>query len=121
MSSLTPSLNERLKEAVKHFWTARETQAEKHRATSEERDRGRRSAVTGGKQMDGFASLVRDLLIECGFTRLVPERLYVSAYLLLSGEAEGVAVGYKEPSAELSFRNLATSLLARAIACVKTQ
>jgi hypothetical protein len=68
MSSLTPSLDERLKEAVKHYWTSRETQAEKHGATSEERDRGRRSAVTGGKQMDGFVNLVRDLLIECGFT-----------------------------------------------------
>jgi hypothetical protein len=30
----------------------------------ENRDRGSRSAVTGGKQMDGFIRLVRDLLIE---------------------------------------------------------
>jgi len=30
------------------------------------RDAGNRTAVTGGKQMDGFVELVRDFLVECG-------------------------------------------------------
>ncbi len=38
-----------LQKAVKHFWKTR-------------------TAVTGGKQMDGFVELVRDLLIEAGLT-----------------------------------------------------
>ncbi len=29
------------------------------------RDAGNRTAVTGGKQLDGFVELVRDFLIEC--------------------------------------------------------
>jgi len=38
--------------------------------SAEDRDRGARGAVTGGKQMDGFIRLVRDLLIAAR----VPER-----------------------------------------------
>ncbi len=49
-----------LREAVRHFWGTRQQQSTGQRGT---RDRGTRSAVTGGKQMDGFISVVRDLLI----------------------------------------------------------
>jgi hypothetical protein len=54
-------------------------------------------------------------------TKLVRERLYDSACLLLSERKPGQKSGaYTEPSAELSFQNLAASLLAKAIAHAKT-
>ncbi len=52
-----------LREAVRHFWRTRTDQSAKQTGT-DDRDRGSRSAVTGGKQMDGFVRLVRNLLIE---------------------------------------------------------
>jgi hypothetical protein len=55
-------LDVRLREAVRHFWRTRQSQSTRQ-AESEDRDRGGRSAVTGGKQMDGFVRLVRELLI----------------------------------------------------------
>lgn len=60
-------LEQRLKNAVRHFWTVRQTQAARQGTTKETgRDRGGRSAVTGGKQMDGFVRLVHELLVEAG-------------------------------------------------------
>ncbi len=59
----TDALEGRVSEAVRHFWTTRDTQSASQGKT-DDRDRGARSAVTGGKQMDGFVRLVRQLLIE---------------------------------------------------------
>src|SRR5437660_2732833 len=50
-----------LRAAVRHFWRTREDQSTRQGETAD-RDRGARGAVTGGKQMDGFVRLVRDLL-----------------------------------------------------------
>jgi len=63
---MNPELDERLKRAIVHFWTSRETQAQRQGAKTGIRDAGARSAVTGGSQMDGFVELVRDLLEESG-------------------------------------------------------
>lgn len=62
------STDERLSEAVRHFWRVRRRQAraQKTRGAS---DTGNRSAVTGGAHMDGFADLLTDLLVECGLPR----------------------------------------------------
>jgi hypothetical protein len=51
-----------LRDAVRHFWYTRQQQSTRQ-GHAEDRDRGARGAVTGGKQMDGFIRLVRDLLI----------------------------------------------------------
>jgi hypothetical protein len=51
-----------LREAVRHFWLTRQNQSTRQ-AHEADRDRGSRSAVTGGKQMDGFIRLVRNLLL----------------------------------------------------------
>ena len=64
--SLAPDWEQRLREAVKHFWLTRGNQAKRQGAKSGSRDAGNRTAVTGGKQMDGFVELVRDFLVECG-------------------------------------------------------
>lgn len=55
------NLNDKVKEAVKFFWTTRIKQAEQQ-ATSGKTDQGARSAVTGGKQMDGFVDLLKYLV-----------------------------------------------------------
>ena len=52
----------RLCKAIRHFWSTRLQQSTRQ-GDGDDRDRGGRSAVTGGKQMDGFVQLVRDLLI----------------------------------------------------------
>jgi hypothetical protein len=60
-------LDQKLREAIRHFWTTRETQAEKQGAKTGSRDSGLRTAVTGGRQMDGFIGLVRESLCAKGF------------------------------------------------------
>jgi hypothetical protein len=50
-----------LRDAVRHFWRTRQTQSTRQ-GEAPDRDRGARGAVTGGKQMDGFVRLVRELL-----------------------------------------------------------
>jgi hypothetical protein len=67
--SLNPELKIRLRDAIKHFWSTRETQAQKQGAKTGSRDAGARTAVTGGRQMDGFVSLVREFLSEHGLPR----------------------------------------------------
>lgn len=58
-----------------------------------------------------------DLLL----TRLIRERLYNGACLLLSDSVTGSEGGYKEPNEELSFGRFATSLIAHAVAHVKAK
>jgi len=53
-------------------------------------------------------------------TKLVRERLYDGACLLLSNRSRGARGEYKEPAPELSFRSFASSLLAHAMAFAKT-
>src|ERR1700683_1188316 len=67
--SLSPQIQKRLRAAVKHFWTTRETQAQKQGTLSGSKDAGFRSAVTGGAQMNGFINLVRELLCESGLPK----------------------------------------------------
>ena len=57
---------ERVAQAVKHFWITRNKQAEKQGQVTGQRDAGLRTAVTGGKHLDEFVTLCRELLIESG-------------------------------------------------------
>jgi hypothetical protein len=63
---LDPGLEQRVRTAVRHFWSTRETQALKQGTASGGKDAGDRAAVTGGAQMNGFINLVRDLLWDSG-------------------------------------------------------
>ncbi len=67
--ALDRELEKRLRGAVQHFWTTRDSQSEKQGAKTGARDAGSRTAVTGGRQMDGFVSLVRDYLCESGLPK----------------------------------------------------
>ena len=51
--------------AIKHFWATRTSQKQKQRKKGAT-DQGRRGAVTGGGQLDGFVELTRALLIKNG-------------------------------------------------------
>lgn len=64
--SLELRWEKRLRDAIKHFWSTRGNQSLRQGAKSGARDAGNRTAVTGGKQMDGFVGVVRDFLIDCG-------------------------------------------------------
>jgi len=67
--ALNLDLENRLCQAIKHFWKTREKQARKQGSKTGSRDSGARTAVTGGRQMDGFVSLVRDYLYENGLPK----------------------------------------------------
>jgi len=67
--ALSPDLEKRLRKAIKHFWTTRAAQAKKQGSKTGAKDAGARTAVTGGRQMDGFVSLVRDFLCENGLPK----------------------------------------------------
>lgn len=64
--SLQPYWRDRLSEAIRHFWKTRQKQADLQGTRSGTRDSGSRTAVTGGKQLDGFVELLRDVLVEAG-------------------------------------------------------
>ena len=60
--ALHPDFDRELRRAIRHFWLTRRKQARKQGGRSDSRDAGDRTAVTGGRQMDGFIDLVRDHL-----------------------------------------------------------
>jgi len=76
-----------LKEAIKFFWKTREDQ----RRHTKIADTGSRSEVTGGKQMNGFADLMRKITLDAG----VPsENIYTK---------ENELPGYFRPTKEWDF------------------
>lgn len=66
---LAPRWQSQLEEAVRYFWATREKQSAAQGTKTGQRDAGLRTAVTGGKQMNGFVELVRDFLEESGIQR----------------------------------------------------
>ena len=60
------SIETELRKAVRHFWRTRWKQAKNQGVKTGARDAGERTAVTGGHQMDGFITLVRDYLCSNG-------------------------------------------------------
>lgn len=62
-------VEERVGEAIKLFWLTRDKQSETQGGDTGIKDAGLRAAVTGGKHLDGFTEICRDLFIEGG----VPE------------------------------------------------
>lgn len=77
----TRALHRKVKDAVKNFWATRDGQATRQSLTGR-RDQGARGAVTGGKQMDGFVNLIRQLIVDCG---LSADCIHTSSLLELPG------------------------------------
>lgn len=67
--ALQSDFDKDLRRAISHFWSTRKQQAKKQGAKTGSRDAGARTAVTGGRQMDGFVNLVRDHLAANGIPR----------------------------------------------------
>jgi hypothetical protein len=59
-------LTKAVQAAVRHFWQTRARQSKAQGAKSGDWDRGARSAVTGGAHLDGFADLIRKLVVDSG-------------------------------------------------------
>lgn len=68
MATSRNDLTQAVQAAVRHFWQTRERQASAQGAKSGNRDRGARSAVTGGAHLDGFAELIRTLVVNAGIS-----------------------------------------------------
>lgn len=81
MLPIPKNLPERIAAAVTHFWSTREEQAKKQQSKGQV-DQGARGAVTGGAQMDGFVTLVTEILVEAGVHE---SAIFHSAYLELPG------------------------------------
>lgn len=62
---LTKNLNHRTARAVALYWVTRSAQRQRQEKSGKA-DQGLRSAVTGGKQMDGFIDLFSELVIQAG-------------------------------------------------------
>jgi Restriction endonuclease XhoI len=67
--ALHPDIEKDLRRAIRHFWSTRQKQAKKQGSKSGARDAGSRTAVTGGRQMDGFINLVRGYLCSNGLPK----------------------------------------------------
>jgi len=65
MSINLDNIQNRVSQAVKHFWQTRRLQSEKQKSAGHS-DQGSRSAVTDGAQMDGFIDLLTRLICEAG-------------------------------------------------------
>ena len=59
-------LENRVGEAIKLFWLTRDKQSQDQGIKTGRKDAGLRAAVTGGKHLDGFTQICRDLFIESG-------------------------------------------------------
>ena len=69
MPDAPADLKKQLRKAIAHFWSVRGNQAAKQGEVAADKDRGDRSAVTGGKHLDGFLKLVAALLERAGLQR----------------------------------------------------
>lgn len=65
---LPDNLQDKIKEAIEFFWETRTGQITRQNHTGV-KDQGNRGAVTGGKQLDGFVYLIKEILVMNG----VPE------------------------------------------------
>ena len=74
-------LNDRIASAVEFFWATRSGQIIRQNQAGTH-DQGNRGAVTGGKQLDGFVKLIKEVLVLNG----VPERcIFIDTDLELPG------------------------------------
>lgn len=60
------ALERRVGEAIKLFWTTRDSQSAKQGSQTGRKDAGLRAAVTGGRHLDGFTQLCHELFVENG-------------------------------------------------------
>lgn len=65
---MSSSLEKNVRKAVRLFWVTRDKQSNTQGSTTGRKDVGGRSAVTGGKHLDGFTSLCKQICLDAGLT-----------------------------------------------------
>lgn len=60
------NLEKRVSQAIRQFWLIRDRQNRNQGRKTGQKDSGLRAAVTGGRHLDCFSEICRDLLIEAG-------------------------------------------------------
>jgi hypothetical protein len=96
-----------LRDAVRHFWQTRQQQSSRQ-GDAQDADRGYRSAVTGGKQMDGFIRVVRELLLDANVPEeciAVDKRVELPGWFRAEKKWDLVIVHKKELLAALEFKS----------------
>jgi len=66
MGIVLKNIDARLKKAVSTYWRTLAQQSNKQKKQGNASDPGGRAAATGGKQMDGFDRLIKQILVENG-------------------------------------------------------
>lgn len=74
--------------AINHFWEAREKAAETQKARGIS-DQGNRSRVTAGKNLDGFTTMIRQIIIDNGIS---------DAEVITNGRVKLTIPGYYRPT-----------------------
>ena len=96
-----------IREAVRFFWRMRLQQSKKQQS-GVDLDRGARSAVTGGKQMDGFIRLVRTLLLDAGVPDsciAIDKRIEIPGWFRAEKQWDLVIVHQSELVAAIEFKS----------------
>ncbi|MEW6584366.1 MAG: PaeR7I family type II restriction endonuclease [Nitrospirota bacterium] len=81
IDEILDNLHSRVAKAVSSYWSTRESQAKKQ-VSSGRADQGLRGAVTGGAQMDGFITLLSDIIRRVGVSE---SDIFYHRYLELPG------------------------------------
>jgi len=102
------NLDGRLADAVKHFWKTRLRQGRNQGTRTGQRDHGSRASATGGKQLDGFNHLIRELLVESG----IPEDC-----VYLNGRKDVTIPGFFRPTKQWDVLVVSHGCLLAAIEC----
>lgn len=105
------NLESEISEAVKYYWATLSGQAEAQRE-SEDSTRGRRAEVLGGQQMDGFAGLIEDILVDAGIPRDSVKHDYhatIPGYFRHEKEWDTAVVHDDELLAAIEYKSLASS------------
>ena len=99
--------NEKLSKAIKTFWTIRENQKLNQGTKTGKKDAGNRSAVTGGKQMDGFTHLIKDLLINSGLdgAEIILKNAVLPGYFRPSKDWDLIVISNKTLIATIEFKS----------------
>lgn len=99
--------NEQVSEAVKHFWRTRTKQDSKQGVATGARDAGNRTAVTGGKQLDGFVELLATILKDTGIddTSIHVKKTKLPGYFRSSKDWDLVVIHKDELLASIEFKS----------------
>ena len=81
MESFDKIIQVGIRKAIQHYWKTRTGQLSPRRRGGKVRDQGRRAEVTGGKQLDGFLWVIRDLLKDAGIPNAEVFTGQVDSYL----------------------------------------